>query len=339
MNFGNWRMVALWCALVGGVSTLAAPVDIFAAAKALGRGVNIGNYLEAPRDASWGVTIRDDDFTRIRAAGFDAVRLPVRWSAYAAKESPYTIEPKFFERVDHLLDAATTAGLKVVLNVHHYEELDKDPAGHSDRLLGMWKQIAGRYRSRPDSVYFELYNEPHDKFDGPTWNQLLARGVAVIRETNPTRPVIVGPISWNNVSALPKLELPSDQRLIVTFHYYSPFEFTHQGATWTDEKVRTIRDREWNGTESELGALRKDFDAAATWAASNRRPIYVGEFGAYEKAPAASRARWTAAVAREAEARGFSWSYWEYSSGFGAYNPGAGAWREPLLRALVPPRP
>ena len=67
----------------------------------------------------------------------------------------------------------------------------------------------------------------------------------------------------------------------------------------------------------------------------NARPLNVGEFGAYEVGDMASRARWTRAVVEEAERRGFSWTYWEFCSGFGAYDPIADAWREPLLQALM----
>ncbi|MBN1411035.1 MAG: hypothetical protein JW969_09325 [Spirochaetales bacterium] len=63
----------------------------------------------------------------------------------------------------------------------------------------------------------------------------------------------------------------------------------------------------------------------------------MGEFGAYSKADPESRVRWTAFLAREAEARGIFWTYWEFCSGFGVYNSGTGKWRKELLDALVPP--
>jgi len=47
------------------------------------------------------------------------------------------------------------------------------------------------------------------------------------------------------------------------------------------------------------------------------------------------RALWTRAVAREAEKWGFSWSYWEFCSEFGAYDPAVRRWRRPLLNALL----
>jgi endoglucanase len=310
--------------------------DIFAANKALGRGVNFGNALEAPRGQNWGITIKDEYFSTIKKAGFDHVRLPVRWNDYAEKESPYTIEADFFAKIDHLLDDAEKAGLRVVLNIHHYDGLDKDPKGHTDRFVALWKQIASRYSKRPETLYFELNNEPHDNLKENEWNAILVKGLAAVRETNPTRPVIIGPPYWNGIWALPKLKLPSDPNIIVTVHCYNPFEFTHQGATWTDAKVRNIKDKKWEGTDKELAAMRKELDQAANWGKTNKRPIYLGEFGAFSTAPQESRVKWTNSIARESEKRGFSWAYWEFGAGFGVYDPKKDAWREDLLQALIP---
>lgn len=310
--------------------------SIAEANKALGRGINIGNYLEAPRGQSWGFTLKPQQLKAIKDAGFDSIRLPVRWNDYALEQAPYTIEPDFFQRIDTILDQAESLRLNVVLNIHHYEQLDKDPAGHSERFKALWKQIAPRYQSRGSFLFFELNNEPHDKLDAATWNRLFTETLDIVRTSNPVRPVIVGPTFWNNLSALPSLQLPPDTHLIVTVHYYNPFEFTHQGATWTDAKVRDIRDRPWGMTDADANAVRHDFDKIVAWARENQRPIFVGEFGSYEKAPMESRVRWTQTIARECEARGFSWAYWEFGSGFGAYDPSKDAWRPELLRALLP---
>jgi endoglucanase len=279
------------------------PQDIAAANKALGRGVNFGNTLEAPKEGAWGVTLRADFFKKIKEAGFDSVRLPVNWAAHAAADAPYTIDKAFLERVDWALDQAAANNLRVILNVHHYGGMDQDPDKHLPRLIGLWKQIAERYKGRPATVYFEILNEPHDKLTEAKWNEAFPVVLAEIRKTNPTRPVIVGPGQWNGIWALPKLKLPDDPNLIVTVHYYNPFQFTHQGATWAGPQVQKLRDIPWKGTDKDLAALRKDLDLAATWAKEHKRPIFLGEFGAYEKADMDSRARWTQAVAREAETR------------------------------------
>src|SRR5438477_12307598 len=82
------------------------PTDIHVANKKLGRGVNLGNALEAPKEGEWGVTLKAEYFKAIADAGFNTVRLPVKWSAHAGGEPPYAIDPKFFERIDWCVDQA-----------------------------------------------------------------------------------------------------------------------------------------------------------------------------------------------------------------------------------------
>ncbi|MCC6235131.1 MAG: glycoside hydrolase family 5 protein [Verrucomicrobiales bacterium] len=301
----------------------------------LGRGINLGNALDAPTEGAWGMRLEADYFRRIKEAGFQSVRLPVRWSAHAGEVAPYTVDETFFQRVDWALDQAATQGLLVMLNVHHYRELDANPAAHRERFLALWRQIAKRYAGRPETVLFEPLNEPHDQLSDDLWNALLLDVLQVIRESNPERVVVFGPGSWNNFSHLPTLKLPAaDRRILVTFHYYNPFPFTHQGASWVGTNPPPLG-RSWEGTAAELEAMARDFEAAAAWARREDRPLHVGEFGSYEKAEMTSRARWTRAVRDAAESRGMSWAYWEFGAGFGAYDRRAAAWREPLLHALV----
>lgn len=53
--------------------------------------------------------------------------------------------------------------------------------------------------------------------------------------------------------------------------------------------------RKWTASEAELGALRKDLDEVAAWGRARLRPVYVGEFGSYQKADAESPVRGTTA--------------------------------------------
>jgi endoglucanase len=135
---------------------------------------------------------------------------------------------------------------------------------------------------------------------------------------------------------LVKLHLPEqDRRLIVTFHYYQPFQFTHQDAHWVKGSDKW-KGTTWKGTIEERDALRDAFLKAAAWASERQRPLYLGEFGVHQPADMNSRALWTRAVAREAEKQGFSWSYFDFGSPtFGAYDIAERKWRQPLLRALM----
>jgi endoglucanase len=306
---------------------------IFAACKKLGRGINMGNALEAPKEGEWGVTLKAEYFKAIKDAGFDSVRIPIRWSAHAKAEAPYTIDPKSFERIDWVLEQTQKNKLNVMLNAHHYDEFDDNPDKHLPRMVGIWEQIAARYKDRPDSVYFEPLNEPHNKLNDK-WNAVMPSLIGAIRKTNPTRPIVVGPVNYNNISMLTKLVLPDDPNLILTVHCYDPFQFTHQNAPWQKGSEKWAG-KKWTGTDEEKAALTKTLTKALDWAKAHNRPLFLGEFGAYQAADMDSRARWTRFMAREAERLGMSWAYWEFCSGFGAYDPNTDKWREPLKDALV----
>jgi endoglucanase len=311
-----------------------ADIDAFAYNRLLGRGMNLGNALEAPSEGAWGVTLKAEYFQVIKDAGFNSVRIPIRWSAHAQTEPPYAIDPAFFNRVDWAINQALLRNLLVVIDVHHYVEMDQNPANETPRLLALWQQIATRYQEWPPTLFFELFNEPHDKFTDQVWNEVFPELLRTIRVTNPKRIVIVGPSYWNNLDHLPLLQLPgSDRLLIVTFHYYQPFRFTHQGQKWLPAS-QAWQGTGW-GTPEERDALRKHFQKAATWALQNGRPLYLGEFGASENADTTARILWTQAVASEAEKLDFSWAYWQFCASFGVYDTVTATWDQPALKALM----
>ena len=313
-------LLAALVATTGCGSDTGLPPVVVAPTSDLGRGINLGNKLEAPTEGEWGTPVEAWMLTTIAEGGFATVRIPTRWSAHADALPPYTIDAVFLDRVTWVVDAALAAGLTVILNVHHYQEIFSDPDGQQERFLALWRQIAAHFRDYPDALIFEALNEPNTALTSERWNVLFPLALQVIRETNPTRRVVVGTAEWGGIGAMERLQLPDDDRLIFTFHYYEPFAFTHQGAEWVDGAD------EWLGTtwsaERDGGAVRQDFNAVARWAVEHDVTVLMGEFGAYSRAPQASRVAWTTFVRREAERRGFSWTYWEFDAGFGAYANG-----------------
>ena len=282
------------------------------------------------------MVLEEEYFRLIAEAGFTSIRVPIRWSAHAESQAPYTIDAQFLQRVDWVIQQALANHLLVVINMHHYEEMMQDPDSNRARFLGIWQTLAEHYQAQPPEVLFELLNEPNTNLLSYRWNAVVKAAITTIRTTNPTRALIVGPINWNNSNDLVNLELPAaDRNLIVTFHFYEPFAFTHQGAEWVDGSAAWLGTT-WAGTDAEQRQILTRFDKAAAWATKHQRPLFLGEFGAYSKADLPSRARWTAFVARSAEERSISWAYWEFGAGFGVYDRSRNAWNEDLLRALVP---
>ena len=270
----------------------------------------------------------------IRDGGFDHVRLNLH--AFAHMDAENRLSGAWFKQLDELVDAGLKAGLQVILDEHNFNECAKEIDVCRARLKAFWRQVAVHYKSAPEAVLFEILNEPNGAADA-VWNDMLAENLATIRESNPGRRVIVGPKSWNSMQHLDSLRLPeADRRLIVTFHYYTPMEFTHQGASWTPQ-FKDLSGVTW-GSAGDRDKLQKDMDFVKAWADKAGRPILMGEFGALESAGMAQRVAWTSAVARAAEARGFAWSYWQFDSDFVLWDMKADGWVKPILGALVPER-
>jgi len=294
--------------------------------------------METRLEGQNGLYLNEDDFVVVAEAGFTAIRLPVRFSGYTLSKAPYMIKPRILGRVDWAIEQAALNDLTLIIDLHHFDPLMRYPETSVDKFVSIWKQLGERYKDAGDHVYFELLNEPYDAII-PFWNDYLLAGLAAIRETNPTRPVIIGPTSWNNVRDLHLLELPEDDRnIIVTFHQYEPFKFTHQGASWVGGSDEWLG-KTWTGTDAEMAEVTGIMDIAVTWAEEQDRPLFMGEFGALSTADIKERKAWTAFNVTEAEARGISWAYWEYASSFGAYNRGNKQWNPDLLEALLPSSP
>lgn len=315
------------------------PLDAFEQNTRIARTVNLGNYLEAPKDESWGITIIPEDLQRISEAGFSGVRVPIRWSDWAMDSEPFTIDETFFtQKVDPIVNAALLNKLAVIINIHHYEELYENPAAQKKRFLIIWNQIARHYQKYPDECFFEVLNEPHGNLVSAVWNEILPEVIDTIRVSNPYRTLIIGGANWNGLNDLRNLELPEDDRGIIgTFHYYSPFQFTHQGASWVGDDANDWLGTTWRGTIDQKEAVTHDMETAAQWSKRTNRPVFMGEFGSYSTADMTSRKVWTGYVSRSAEEHGLSWGYWEYCAGFGIFDKETNQWRDWLLDALIPP--
>lgn len=309
-------------------------LDVFEQSRSLGRGVNIIGYdpIWRSRDQA---RFQQRHFRLLKEAGFNCVRINLAPFRQMDATHNWAVGESWFKVLDWAVASAQEQGLAVILDLHEYGAMGNDPEANQAKFLAFWRQLSAHCQTAPANVFFEVLNEPSRKLTPELWNQYLREALAIIREKNPTRTVIAGPAFWNAIDHLSELELPDhDRNLIVTVHYYKPMEFTHQGAAWTNHKDKLGVG--WLGNEKELLAIDNDFDKAAAWAKEHNRPVFLGEFGSYDKAPMESRARYTAAVARAAEKRGWSWAYWQFDSDFVLYDINRDAWVEPIKRALIP---
>lgn len=283
--------------------------------------LNLGNALDAPQEGAWGPPITLADLDWIAAQGFDTVRLPVRFAAHWNG----AISPALLGRVDTVIAAARARGLRVILDLHHFDALMSDPAGQAPVFRSIWAELSRHYAGADDGLLFELLNEPRDALNEARLHALYESVIPVIRQHNPERWIILGGTGRNDPAGLAALPVPDD-RIALSFHFYEPYAFTHQQADWIDTWFPASG---W-GSPDEVAAVRALFDRIPDRGA----PVILGEFGVTERADPASRARWVQTVRIAAEDRGLAWCHWAFRAGFGVVRPDRHAWQDGMRAAL-----
>lgn len=321
----------------------------FAAQRGIGRGVNFGNMLEAPWEGYWGVSVTDEFIDKAKEAGFTSIRLPVKFSNYAATTPPYEIDPVFMQRVEEVVDKLLAKGFYVVLDMHHYMDIYgqpehegakslNNPEAVDVRLIMMWEHISQRFKSKSDRLLYELLNEPSSRLNGPDenpgemWNILAARTLGAIRKIEPDRVVVIGPVFYNTAEMLDYLKLPNDPHIVVTVHHYGPPDFYLQGATFVSP-VPPIGVSCCD--EERKKVLVESFSIAKRWSDKYKYPIFLGEFGSSIYADADSRSAYNRVMRDGAERNGLTWTYWEFASAFGLYDQEAHAFRPKVMEGLL----
>lgn len=299
----------------------------------VGACINLGNHL----DMAHGGEIRNNrltlaDFARIKAAGFETVRLPVNWSSHSAPTPPYAIDPAWLARVDQVVDGALGAGLKVILNSHNFNPVNEDPAAAAPWLAAVWQQLGDHYATRPRSLlWFEIENEPNHALTNANLMATFAPALAAIRRHNPDRPVIIGGEHWSGVDSLATLNLPADPQVWPTFHYYDPFDFTHQGASWVSPSPPLGR---VFGSESDRERLAHNVAKVRAYSLRTGKIPLLGETGAYESIPGPQRAAYYRAVFQAFRPAGVPICVWAYVNTFPFYDAKQGQWKPGMLGAI-----
>jgi endoglucanase len=300
---------------------------------ALRRAVNLGNGLEAPNEGDWGYRVEPAHLDAIARAGFDGVRLPVRWDPHMDEAAPFSIDPAYLNRVDEIVNEALVRGLKVQLDAHHYAAMLERPDEETPRYRAMWRQIAEHFADRPDELVFEALNEPNGAlWTGARVTQSQIAALAEIRASNPTRLVVLGGPNWNSIDALSQWTPPQDEHVMATAHYYEPHAFTHQGANWENPPPR-YRGR-W-GNARDVARVRADIGVAAAWARAHGLDLQIGEFGVIGTVAPEQRALWTHAVRTACEDEGLAWAVWDFAGAFPIYDARAGAFLPGMVEALL----
>jgi len=292
---------------------------------------------------------REKMFADIAKAGFKTVRIPICFGAWATFEKPYRWEnTQGLELADRFVKWAADNNLNAIIDLHHTEFDGKtEGAASTERIVWLWQQIAARYKNTdPEKVFFELRNEPHD-IKPEVWRAQAEEVINAVRKIAPDHTLIVGFHDWNSRQALVESKPFADTNIIYTFHYYDPFMFTHQGATWSSEGLPELKNVPFPATEvpivvpetakgkwveaqlksykidSSAEKMFADLKAASDWAKKNNVPIFLGEFGSFTKNPTMEdRCRHAAVIYSALGKLDIPNAWWEWDGGFNMFDKG-----------------
>lgn len=322
-------------ALSTGCASIPEPEPLAAKSLPVGTCINMGNTFEyGQAGPAGGPNGEKADFQRIAAAGFDTVRIPVRWDNHSDPKPPHAIDPAWLDRVQRAVDDALGAGLNVILNSHHFEPIYSEPAATAPWHAAVWRQVAARFAKYPESrLWFELENEPHANFTNANLLDTLTPSFEAVRATNPTRAVILGGGNWSGIDSLADLPMFDDPNVWPTFHYYEPFAFTHQGASWVAPDIPPPGRGYPDADDAER--LVRDVAKIRDYAARTGKIPFMGETGAYEAhIPLATRVAYTKAVHDAFAPLGVGVCTWAYANTFPFYDAKAGTWMPGMRAAL-----
>jgi len=365
----------LCLAILPHVSTVAAqqaekPVNLAARFGRLRRGINLSHWFSQSADYSKShldIHTTAQDIALIKSMGFDHVRFPIEPAPLLANTpDPSILNTTYLGYVDSALDTILATGLAVIIDIHPSDEfklrMARDERG-IEAFAKFWRAFASHLAARdPESVFLEVINEPMVE-DAYRWYGIQGKLIAAIRAGAPNHTIIAAGHRWSGLAEMLFLEPYADRNIIYNFHYYEPFAFTHQGATWagpnlpfyknvpypsSPEAVKLLLDTitddparynllrygedNWNAQR-----IDRELGAAAAWAAKHRVYITCNEFGAFRKVvKAGDRVAWLADMRVALEKNGIGWTMWDYAGGFAVVNKVNGhAERDPeVLKAL-----
>ncbi|MCL2180867.1 MAG: glycoside hydrolase family 5 protein [Treponema sp.] len=270
-------------------------------------GWNMGNTLDSHSggfggETGWGnPRVNQELMNGVKAAGFDIIRIPVTWMGEIGSAPDYRITPARLSRVGDVVDMAYNAGLKVIINIHHdgaTESGGRDLGWLSiarasrnqendnqitSQFVRVWRQIAVYFQNYGDWLIFEPFNELHDGnwqtcndvsqlITLNNWNQAFVNVVRSSGGNNASRFLLVGAYCNDNRQALSAaFTLPVDSspdKLIVSFHYYDPYQLTIQGS------------RSAWGTPNDRQTVIGHFAPFKPRYIDNNIPVIIGECGA-----------------------------------------------------------
>ena len=335
----------------------------------IGAGWNLGNTFDARGvETAWiSHATTQTNIKAIADAGFDAIRIPITWTigAGASEDNDWTISKAWLSRIEEVIGWAYDLGMTVIINTHHEDIIQNQLISNSEEshyiFTRLWSQIANHFNNQfGERLLFEGHNEPRvigetDEWTGgtPEQHKVINRQyqafVDIVRASggnNKFRSLLITTHAASATkAALDGLELPKDstpERLILSVHTYSPFEFTFKESSLAQFNPKATKENP--GPYSDIWKHHSTpeqilfyFDNIQTRANELGLPVILGEWGSQDKENTKYRAAHAKYYVAEAKRRGWATFWWDNNKAtgtgelFGIYNREKNTWYFPEI--------
>jgi endoglucanase len=318
----------------------------------LRHGINLSHWFAQSANNDYSKAHLDshttaEDIALIKSIGFDHVRLTLEPAPLFNWEDPGKLKAEYVKYLDNALDLILAQGLAVIVDIHPSDEF-KARLNSNDRQIEafgkFWRALAEHLSTRdPERVFLEVINEPMVE-DGYRWFGMQGKLISAIRSGAPQHTIIASGHRWSGIAELLFMQPYADRNIIYNFHFYEPFSFTHQGATWAGANLPYYKNIPYPSSPENIGKvldtiqddparynllrygedrwnaarIDREISVAAVWAAKYQVPLTCNEFGTFRNfAPAADRTVWIGDMRTALEKYGIGWTMWDYAGGFG----------------------
>ena len=172
----------------------------------------------------------------MKQMGFDHVRLSINPAPMFQNGNADHLPENYLVYLDKAVNNILQNGMAVIIDLHPDSDFKRrltNDSAFPDEFADFWRALAKHYSNLdPNLVFFEVMNEPEVE-DTFKWQGLQAKFAAAIRQGAPQHTIIVAGGRWSSVDELLQIQPLSDPNIIYNFHFYTPHNFTHQGATWS----------------------------------------------------------------------------------------------------------
>ena len=297
-------------------------------------------------ETAWGnPVVTKKTIKAVKEAGFNAVRIPIRWQCHITNAQAMSIDKAWLTRIKEVVDWCLQNDLKVIINTHHDKWLEGRPTNaykeeNNQKLALLWLNIASEFAQYDYRLAFAGTNEVHvrDNWGKPTSENLAVQNsynqtfIDVVRATggnNEKRHLIVQTYVCNPDFGINNGDfiVPNDiegngkDYISVEFHYYTPWDYA--GECKYNFWGNPYKDK-GEASESDEKTMSDFFDKVVSTWANQGLGIVMGEWGVSDRQKAGqtdliheNMTYYCRFLVSEAKKRGFSTFVWD-NNAFGS---------------------